>query len=102
MKIKSNGNQVFNIPNNEEGQQFLYLAKKFINNDKYNLHGRGRGSRVRNGKRVAWKDSIAQGLSDWIAVYIHTKENPYNDCHPDRLQLFKDRVTDFIAHDCEV
>ena len=80
MKIKSNGNQAFNVPNNREGKMFMYLAKKFVNNDRFNLHGRGRGSRIVNGVRISGDDSISQKKSEWMAVYINEKGR-YSETH---------------------
>lgn len=35
-------NQVFSVPNDKEGEYFMFLANKFLNHDSYQLRRRGR------------------------------------------------------------
>lgn len=44
MEFKHNGGeQLFKIPNDAEGEYFLYLMNKYMNKDKYSYRRRGRG-----------------------------------------------------------
>lgn len=64
-KIKTQGAQAFNVPNDSEGQEFLRLLRKFRNRG-WSYHARGRGSRKEHGN----PHSIAQEHSEWMAVYL--------------------------------
>lgn len=65
MNIKTSGNQVFNVPNNEEGREFLRLLRKFRNRG-WHYRARGRGSRKEHG----CQHGIGQEHSEWMAVYM--------------------------------
>lgn len=65
--MKSNGHQVFNVPNTEEGLDFIHLARKFLNR-KYSTSCRGR---AKNRKaKGGTKNGIRLANADWIAFYI--------------------------------
>ena len=64
-KIISKGTQIFNVPNNAEGMDFLKLAKKFKQKGVY-LNKKGRGSRKEHG----CQEFIELEYSEWIAVYL--------------------------------
>lgn len=63
-KIKSEGNQLFNVPNNDEGKSFMELARKYRNNG-FHLNCKGRGSRKDHGDSY----NIPLEHSEWFAVY---------------------------------
>lgn len=65
MKIRTRGNQVFNVPNDEEGHKFLELLRKFKNRGWY-YRARGRGSRKEHGGIY----SLPQEHAEWLAVYV--------------------------------
>lgn len=83
MKIKTNGKQIFNVPNSEEGKLFLELLTKFKNkNSNFKLKKRGRSkNRVesfkKHGKLNVWRSTRQSycpfQTSDWVAVYISNK-----------------------------
>jgi hypothetical protein len=61
--IQTEGNQMFNVPNTEEGREFIKQLRKFSNNKKF--RARGRGSRKRCGD-AAYVPLVG---SEWMAVY---------------------------------
>lgn len=64
--IESKGNQVFNVPNTDEGKKFLNDVKKYLNRNKYSYKSRGRGSRKEYGNQYG----IALPNAEWIALYL--------------------------------
>ncbi len=68
MKIRTDGSQAFNVPNDEEGHVFLKLLRKFRNRGWY-YRARGRGSREEHGDA----NGIEQEHSEWMAVYMSPK-----------------------------
>jgi hypothetical protein len=82
-KIETNGSQIFNVPNTEEGRNWMQNAAKYLNRPQYNMKKRGRGSegRERRNGRLTYNGQSDCKLenADWIALYIHdgsTKANP--------------------------
>ena len=75
MKIRTDGSQAFNVPNDEEGHVFLKLLRKFRNRGWY-YRARGRGSRKEHGEA----NGIEQEHSEWMAVYMSPKAGR---CIPD-------------------
>ena len=74
-KIKSEGTQLFSIPNNEEGLAFLKSCKKYLNTKRYKFSNRGRGPRgARWSKGYDSHTSLRKGDSVWFAVYAEIKE----------------------------
>lgn len=69
MRIRTRGNQAFNVPNDEEGQSFLRLLRKFRNRGWY-YRARGRGPRD-NGLRA----HCPQDKAEWLAVYLKHKRD---------------------------
>jgi hypothetical protein len=73
-KIVSEGNQTFNVPNNEEGNVFIKSLRKFSNPKKKNEFTlRGRGSRIEYAKKVGSynaQTSISKEFAEWFAVYM--------------------------------
>jgi hypothetical protein len=69
MNIKSKGNQIFNIPNNSEGKQFLKLCRKYLNKKSYSIRPRGRGSRKIKGNQ----SSVPLNNAQWLALYFSKK-----------------------------
>lgn len=65
MRIRTQGNQAFNVPNTDEGHLFLRLLRKFRNGSWY-YRARGRGSRKEHGCQA----SLPKQFSDWMAVYL--------------------------------
>ncbi len=68
MKIKTQGSQAFNVPNNPLGRFFLHLLKRYRNRGWY-YRARGRGSRKEHGCQA----SIPKEHSEWMAVYMSPK-----------------------------
>ena len=70
---------LFKVPNNEQGREFLKLAKQFINRKDFALKKRGRG---KNRKLVALKagyelnhcKDIRIPFADYYAVYLQRKD----------------------------
>lgn len=73
MKIRTQGNQAFNVPNTEEGQLFLRLLRKFRNR-RWFYRARGRGSRKEHGDA----SYIPKAFSEWFAVYLTHPMPPAN------------------------
>ncbi len=69
MKIRTRGNQAFNVPNDDEGRGFLKLLRKFRNRGWY-YRARGRGPRKEHG----CQQSIGQEHSEWMAVYLEDRQ----------------------------
>ena len=69
-KIESKGSQVFNVPNDEEGQTFLKSASKYLNRTIYKASKRGRGSRKEHGNA----SDIPVEHAEWIALYLNGSE----------------------------
>jgi len=69
---------IFEVPNDEEGQQFLKLAKKFLNSNSWSMKKRGRNSNrkeVLGGKyRPYTQNDIPIGSADWFALYFNYKK----------------------------
>lgn len=65
--IKTKGNQVFNVPNDKEGQLFMYLASKFLNKNN-KLRRRGRGKRKSVGDT---KSYCKVKNAEWFAIYFN-------------------------------
>jgi hypothetical protein len=68
--IKTKGNQLFNIPNTDEGKNFLRLLNKFKNGDVY-YKRMARGSRKNGGKQ----NFCLVKNADWFAVYQYNSKN---------------------------
>ena len=69
---------VFAVPNDEEGQEFLRLARKFVRSGDFKLHVRGRHSKrtaVTKGAGVVMNShhDIPVSLSEWFGVYVRAK-----------------------------
>ena len=66
MDIKTNGNQLFSVPNDGMGKFFLKLMRRYINRKKFSVTSRGRGASDGHGEtRVA--------DAKWLAVYVERK-----------------------------
>ena len=85
MKIKTIGNQMFSIPNNKEGKQFIKLAHKFLNYKVYRTWKLGRGKRKQFGYKKhdysysKYQSKIPISKSEWIAWYIVRKDGKTHD-----------------------
>ena len=68
-------NVLFRVPNNPEGRLFLEIAKKYINNDSYQLKLRGRtpNSKLKNKDKCNYRYGIPLKYADNVAVYLQTK-----------------------------
>jgi hypothetical protein len=71
MKVKTKGTQLFNIPNNEEGEIFLSLCKEYINKKRYKFSKRGRASHRPKFAECGYNSapSLRVKDSEWFAVY---------------------------------
>lgn len=76
--IKTSGDQLFNVPNDEFGKQFLQLARKYLNKKKYFLKSRGRAKNrwqitKKLGEKYYRRDTVPLESADWLAVYRYKK-----------------------------
>lgn len=78
-KIKTDGNQAFNVPNTEEGKAFIKALRKFSNpKSKNEFIARGRGSRKEYAKkagRYTAQCSVSHEFAEWFAVYTNGNSN---------------------------
>ena len=60
------------IPNNEEGAEFIRLARKFLNRKRYRLRKLGRGTRKVNGAKNSYTYSsfLPHKFSERFSLYI--------------------------------
>ena len=60
------------VPNNEEGAEFIRLARKFLNRKGYKLRVLGRGTRKVNGAKNSYRYSACLPLkfSERFSLYI--------------------------------
>ena len=61
-----------NVPNNEEGAEFIRLARKFLNRKRYKLRIMGRGTIKVNGAKNSYRYSASLPLkfSERFSLYI--------------------------------
>jgi len=77
MKIATTGNQLFSVPNTEEGKEFLRLAGKFLNKNVYKrLRKRGRG---KNRPTKTFINDISVANAEWFAVYGEESQKKINE-----------------------
>ena len=74
------------IPNNEEGGEFIRLARKFLNRKRYKMRKLGRGTRKVNGQKKSYyySSSLPHQFSERFSLYI--------DDHADARKLTDERV----------
>mgnify|MGYP003117484462 FL=1 len=60
------------VPNNEEGAEFIRLARKFLNRKRYKLRVLGRGTRKVNGAKNSYRysASLPHKFSERFSLYI--------------------------------
>ena len=60
------------IPNNEEGGEFIRLARKFLNRKRYKIRKLGRGTRKVNGQKKSYyySSSLPHQFSERFSLYI--------------------------------
>jgi len=60
------------IPNNEEGGEFIRLARKFLNRKRYKIRKLGRGTRKVNGAKNSYRysASLPHQFSERFSLYI--------------------------------
>ena len=60
------------IPNNEEGSEFIRLARKFLNRKRYKMRKLGRGTRKVNGEKYSYRysSSLPHQFSERFSLYI--------------------------------
>ena len=60
------------IPNNEEGAEFIRLARKFLNRKRYKIRKLGRGTRKVNGAKNSYTYSsfLPHQFSERFSLYI--------------------------------
>jgi len=75
----------FRVPNDPEGNYFIYLIGKYLNRDMFNYRARGRCSDSKKLKKKLKKEgrrynkqSIPKQDADWLAVYLDHKEDAIN------------------------
>lgn len=70
VNIKSKGHQLFNVPNNSEGKEFIRLMRKFSNKKRFDLKGRGSRELFRKATNdYTAQASLRQSYAQWFAVY---------------------------------
>lgn len=70
-RIRTDGNQAFNVLCNDEGRTFLRLMRKFLNRPRWRYSARGRGPRALDGRSSYYhQSSLPQDKSEWLAVYL--------------------------------
>lgn len=99
-KIRTRGQQSFNIPNNEEGQEFFRLFRKFLNRRRYGYRRHGRGPR---GPGQKYDISPDDPNRQWTALYLKPKPVPAapqasappknSAWTPESLQTFHEALT---------
>jgi hypothetical protein len=77
-QIERKVNQLFSIPNNEEGAYFLYLTDKYLNHDSYGLKRRGRTmnhAKVKKAKENPrqYQQHVPLKYADNLGVYLTAK-----------------------------
>ena len=74
------------IPNNEEGSEFIRLARKFLNRKRYKIRKLGRGTRKVNGAKNSYRysASLPHQFSERFSLYI--------DDHFDRQKISDERI----------
>jgi hypothetical protein len=63
--------KLFEIPNNEEGREFIKTLRKHLRNSPKGIKLRGRGPRDGS---YTQQNSLRLGLSNRFAVYLYTKD----------------------------
>ena len=60
------------VPNNEEGAEFIRLARKFLNRKRYKIRKLGRGTRKVNGAKNSYRysASLPHKFSERFSLYI--------------------------------
>ena len=60
------------IPNDEEGAEFIRLARKFLNRKRYKIRKLGRGTRKVNGAKNSYRysASLPHQFSERFSLYI--------------------------------
>lgn len=72
MKIETKGSQLFNVPNDEEGREFMRLASKFLNKRVYQrINKRGRG---KNRPKTFTRD-LTVADAEWFAIYLKEQDD---------------------------
>ena len=73
------------IPNNEEGAEFIRLARKFLNRKRYKMRKLGRGTRKVNGAKNSYRysASLPHKFSERFSLYI--------DDHADAQKITDER-----------
>ena len=73
------------IPNNEEGANFIRLARKFLNRKRYKMRKLGRGTRKVNGQKKSYyySSSLPHQFSERFSLYI--------DDHADARKISDER-----------
>ena len=69
-----------NIPNNEEGAEFIRLARKFLNRKRYKMRKLGRGTRKVNGAKNSYRysASLPHQFSERFSLYIDDRLHPHS------------------------
>ena len=73
-KVKTNGTQMFSIPNTPENLELIKQMRKFLNHRVYRNFISGRGSR-KGMCESHQRYSVPIPLSAWLALYITPSEN---------------------------
>ena len=83
-----------NIPNNEEGAEFIRLARKFLNRKRYKIRKLGRGTRKVNGAKNSYRysASLPHKFSERFSLYIDDflPDSPRRELCDERWKAWKD------------
>ena len=63
---------IFEVPNDEEGQEFLRLCKKFLNKKNWEMKRRPRNNTRKGFHQNSHGDILIQD-AEWFALYFNTK-----------------------------
>lgn len=92
-KIETKGKQIFNVPNDEDGQAFMDRLERYLNRPQYTFRRRGRGSR----KEAGDQSYVPLNASEWIAVYINelSATQTENKALKDKVERLERELKDY-------
>jgi len=93
------------IPNNEEGAEFIRLARKFLNRKRYKIRKLGRGTRKVNGAKNSYRysASLPHQFSERFSLYIDDKLHPYSMTSQEVHRNWEiDEKLKFLKHEIDV
>ena len=81
VRVIEGGKYLFEVPNNEEGQEFLRLLRKHLNKSHWELKPRARHSDRKSALGTKWSqygdNDIKLDQAEWFAVYLYPNRKLY-------------------------